>query len=59
VNREMGGQETVLAGGREGFELKERLLAVRRRKLAIGGRTATIEAVRKRLREERRGERGS
>jgi len=53
----MRNQETTSAGGREGFELKERLLAVQRRKLATGRRTPVIEAVRKRLIEEQRGER--
>lgn len=51
-------QERDPAGRRAELELKERLLAIRRRKLATGGRTPAVEAVRKRLMAERRGERG-
>jgi hypothetical protein len=45
------------AGGRAEWELKERLLTVRKRKLATGERTPTIEAVRRRLTDEKRGKR--
>jgi hypothetical protein len=58
VKTGMKDQETMSAGGRGGFELKERLLAIQRRKLATGGRTPAIEAVRQRLMDERQGERG-
>lgn len=53
---EMSDQETASAGGRAELALKDRLLAVRRRKLATGERTPTIEAVRQRLTDERRGD---
>jgi hypothetical protein len=44
-------------GSRAEWEFKERLLAVRKRKLATGERTPAIEAVRRRLITETRSER--
>jgi hypothetical protein len=57
VNQETTKQEAQEAAGRAEFELRDRLLAVRKRKLATGERTPTIEAVRRLLMDEQRGER--
>lgn len=57
MNQETTQQEAQMAAGRAESELKNRLLAVRKRKLATGKRTPTIEAVRRRLMDEQRGER--
>lgn len=56
MNRETSDQETATVADRAEFELKNRLHAVRKRKLATGERTPAIEAVRQRLLNERRGE---
>jgi hypothetical protein len=55
----MSEQGMKSAGDRAEWELKDRLLAVRKRKLATGERTPVIEAVRRRLMDEKRGERDS
>jgi hypothetical protein len=57
MNREVNDQEMLSVGDRTGLELKERLIAVRKRKLATGERTPAIEAVRQRLMDEQRRER--
>jgi hypothetical protein len=55
--RETSEQEAAPVECRAELELKNRLLAIRKRKLATGNRTPAIEAVRQRLLEERREER--
>jgi hypothetical protein len=57
MSREMNDQEMASVGDRAGSELKERLLAVRKRKRAVGKRTPAIEAVRQRMMDEQRRER--
>ncbi len=58
MDRKTHDQGSTLAEGRGTEELRARLLAVRKRKHAVGGRTPTVEAVRQRLIDEQRGERG-
>lgn len=55
MTRERCEHERVSEGGRAGWELKNRLLAVQKRKLATRERTPAIEAVRRRLMDEQRG----
>lgn len=59
MNRETHDPESTLAEGRGTEELRVRLLSVRKRKQAAGGRTPAVEAVRQRLIDEQREERGS
>lgn len=56
MNQDMTQQEMASATSRAEFELKYKLQSVRKRKLATGERTPAIEAVRRRLMDERRGE---